>query len=332
MTTEWTEMKVLDLVRGLQPAAVLIAAAELGIVDVMTDGASSADDVAGRLNVNARATGVLLDAMAAMALVSKDGGRYTLSPGVAEVLTRDSDRSVASMVLHMGNCARNWEQLSRVVRNGRKADRRPSMRGAHSDQEAFIEAMDDVCRAAAPNLVQRLGPPTFGHLLDVGAGPATWTIAFLNACPGARATIFDLADVIPLAQRHVADVGLTDRVDFVAGNFNQGDALPAGADLAWVSAVAHMNSRHQNRRLFGRVYDALADGGQILVRDVVMDETLTRPAEGALFAINMLVNTDGGRSHSLAELSDDLISAGFSDPELVHEDAFMNSVVSARKA
>ncbi|MHC4984961.1 MAG: methyltransferase [Planctomycetota bacterium] len=331
MTTEWTEMNVLALARGFQPACVLIGAAELGIFDALTDGPCSADDVAGRLNINARATAVLLDAMAAMELLAKDAGRYALSPGVAELLTRDSDRSVTSMVLHLGNCLRNWEQLSRVVRGGRRADFRSSMRGAHADQEAFIEAMDDVCRSVAPGLVEQLGPPAFRHLLDVGGGPATWTVAFLQAAPEARATVFDLADVIPIAQRHVAAAGLTGRVEFVAGDFNRG-ALPHGPDLAWVSAIAHMNSRHENRRLFGRVHTALADGGRILIRDVVMDDTLTSPAEGAMFAINMLVHTHGGRSYSFNELSEDLAAAGFSGPERLHEDAFMNSVIGARKA
>lgn len=276
---------------------------------------------------------MLADALTAMELLEKsEAGQYSLADGVADVLTERGASSALAMVRHQANCLRNWAQLAKVVRTGRRAEREPSVRGAAADLESFIEAMEVVSRAAAGPLVARIGPPPFKHLLDVGGGPATWTIAFLRASgPACRATLFDLPDVLPIAEKHLRQAGLLDRVTLVGGSFETDPALPAGADLAWVSAIVHMNSRAENRDLFRKVHAALVPGGKVLIRDLVMDESRTVPADGAMFAVNMLVNTPGGGTFTLRELSEDLATAGFTDTVLLNHDEGMCSVVQARK-
>jgi SAM-dependent methyltransferase len=118
-------------------------------------------------------------------------------------------------------------------------------------------------------------------------------------------------------------------VRFVAGDLDADAALPSGADLVWVSAIVHMNSRAQNRELFRKVHAALVPGGRILIRDMVMDDSHTNPRAGALFAVNMLVRTEGGGTFSFAELCEDLATAGFRDPTLRRGQRDMDAIVSA---
>jgi len=103
------------------------------------------------------------------------------------------------------------------------------------------------------------------------------------------------------------------------------------SSAAWVSAIVHQNSRRQNRELFAKIHAALADGGRILIRDVVMDESHILPQYGALFAVNMLVHTPAGGTFTFDELSEDLQSAGFTDATLLNPDEFMNAVVKTCK-
>ena len=328
MARQWTGQEILAVVRGFQPGCIIAAAAELDLFTALSDESQSAESLADALHTDLRGVTILLDALAAMELLTAEGGRYALAPGIAETLCEGDDRNVLAMVRHQINCLRGWSQLAQVVRDGRPAERTPSIRGAEADQAAFIEAMDVVSRPSAEPLVSAIGPPNFTHFLDVGGGPATWTIAFLRAMPGATATLFDRPTTIPIAQAHVAAAGMEDRVRLIAGDF-EADPLPAGADLAWVSAIVHMNSREQNRDLLAKVHQALAPGGRVLIRDVVMDETHTRPADGALFAVNMLVHTLGGGTFTFSELSEDLTAAGFVEPALLQEKPFMDSVVQA---
>ena len=330
MARQWTAEEVLNLARAFQGACVLTAAADLDVFSVLAARRMTAAALAAKLRSNARATATLLDALTAMGLLDKRGASYSLAPGVAEALSQSSSTNVLAMTRHSGTCLRRWAQLATVVKTGRPAEGYRSIRDEAADREAFIGAMDNVSAPVAPGLIAQLGPPRFRHLLDVGGGPATWTLAFLRAVPGATATLFDLPPVIPLARRRIAAAGMLDHVRLVAGDYTR-DKLPRGADLAWVSAIVHQESAKGMQALFRKVFAALEPGGQILIRDLVMAPSRTQPPMGALFAVNMLVATEAGGTYTFRELADALRAAGFVKPRLVHKADDMSAVVGAVK-
>ena len=326
----WTAERVLALGRSYQSGAVLLAAAELDLFTQLHSAPQTASQLATELRCDLRGLRLLLNALVALELAEKSEESYALSPSLGPLLTSKADQSVLAMSQHQANCLRNWAQLAKVVKNGQPAERLPSVRGEVCDQQAFIEAMHDVSAPNADQVIASLRALRFTRLLDIGGASGTWTIAFLRAYPEAKATVFDLPHVIPLAEHRLSAAGLSARFELVAGDFFT-DALPAGADLAWLSAVVHQNSRAQNQLLFANVLRALAPGGQLAIRDIVMDPTHTKPVAGALFAINMLVATPGGATFSFDELREDLEKVGFQGTTLLRSDEGMNSVVVAQK-
>jgi hypothetical protein len=332
MTTDITlePQRILEMAGGFRAGCVLGAAAELDLFSVLGGGAMSADELAGRLKTDLRATVILLDALAGLSLLEKEQRTYRVPPALLPFLIADSPQTVLPMIRHQMTLVRSWSQLARVAKEGEPAVRQASIGGAEADRAAFIGAMHSISAPIANDLVARLGPPQFRHLLDVGGASGTWTLAFLRAVPGSRATIFDMPDAIGQARARIAQSGMGDRVALAAGDFYT-DELPAGADLAWVSAIAHQHSREHNRELFAKTAAALVPGGRILIRDIVMEPDRTRPVDGALFAVNMLVNTVSGGTFTFDEFADDLRAAGFHNPRLVIKDEWMNSVVESRK-
>jgi SAM-dependent methyltransferase len=330
--------RLLQLAGGYRFLAVVGAAAELNLFTLLGDEALSAETIAVRLGSNLRATTALLDALAALSVLEKEGGSYRVPAELRPWLAEGSPvgaglatpPGVLPMLWHQMSLIRLWSQLAWVVRSGEPAVRQASIRGAEADRAAFIAAMHSVSGPIADDLVARLGPPRFTHLLDVGGASGTWTLAFLRAVPEARATIFDLPDAIEQARQRIAHSGLADRIRLVSGDFYD-DPLPGGADLAWVSAIVHQHARDDNRELLLKVRDALVPGGRIMIRDIVMEPNHVAPLEGALFAINMLVATASGGTFTLDEFRADLQASGFTDVELLIEDAWMNSVVAARR-
>jgi SAM-dependent methyltransferase len=322
--------QLLQMAGSFRSACVLGAAAELDLFTMLGAAAMSAADLAKRLRSDRRATEMLLDALAALKLLDKRDDLYAVPAELQPLLSAAAPQTVLPMVLHSVNILRNWAQLARVVKTGQPAPRQASIRGAEADRAAFIGAMHSISGPVADDLVARLGPPRFAHLLDVGGASGTWTLAFLRAVPGAVATIFDLPDAIEQARQRLAGSELVGRIKLAPGDFYSDD-LPGGADLAWVSAIAHQHSREDNRELFGKVYAALQPGGRIMIRDIVMEPDRTRPLDGALFAINMLVNTDSGGTFTFDEFSEDLQAAGFTEPQLAVKDEAMNAVVVAAK-
>jgi len=331
MTKPWTAQEILDLSRSFQPACVLTAAAALDVFSPLYAKPMKAEALAGELGTDPRATAILMDALVALEYLSKKGEEYSVPEDVAGLLTEQSADNVLPMLRHLANCLHRWAELSKVIQTGKCAETAPSIRGADADREDFIGAMNTISRPVAAGVIDKIQPFRFRHILDIGGGPGTWSIAFLLAVPEARATLFDLPAVIPIANQQFAEAGLSDRVALVGGDYNT-DALPEGVDLAWLGAICHQNSRRQNRDLFARVHTALSDDGAIVIRDVIMDPSHTSPASGALFAVNMLVATEAGGTYTFDEYREDLYAAGFAEVELVHRDEFMNSLIRAAKA
>jgi precorrin-6B methylase 2 len=330
MAKKWAAQDILEIARSFQPACVLAAGATLDVFTPLHDKSMTAQALANELHADSRAMTILLDALAALGLLTKRDHQYAVPTDVARLLTEGSPETILSMVRHQGNCLRRWAMLSEVVQKGGRAEAGPSIRGADADQADFIGAMHNVSAPVAAEVVTRLQPLQFRHALDVGAGPGTWTIALLRAAPEGRATVFDLPPVIPMAQQRMAEAGLRDRVTFVGGDYHV-DELPGGADLVWLGAICHQNSRAQNRALFAKVHNVLADDGAVVIRDIVMNASRTRPIAGALFAVNMLVATDGGGTYTFDEYREDLGRAGFRRVALVHQDESMSCLIRARR-
>ena len=330
MMRSWTATELLEVTRAFQPACIVTAAADLDVFSAFGVESISAETLATRVGGAGRGTAILLDALVALGLLDKTEDLYRIASGADELLCADSPVNILAALRHQGNCLRRWAQLAQVVRTGQPAERVPSIRGAEADRESFIGAMNDFNAITAPSIVARLESTAFQRLLDIGGASGTWTIALLRAFPEATAVLFDLPEVIPLARDRLTAAGLLDRVTLVAGDYNV-DPLPAGADFAWLSAVAHQNSRTENQALYRRIHEALTPGGILVIRDLVMDVSRTRPASGALFAVNMLVATEGGNSYTFDEFRDDLADAGFVRVEWTHEDEGMNSLVRAVK-
>ena len=321
---------ILKLVAAFRPACVIGAGAELDVYTPLAREPLAAGELAARLGCDGRGMRTLLDALAALGVLEKAGERYALAAQLVPVLSSDEGSNVLPGIWHSMNVLRGWTELARVVKTGEKAAKRPSVRGEQADRAAFIGAMHTGSGPVADEVVRRIPDLAFRTLLDVGGASGSWTIAFLRAVPGSKAILFDLPHAVVQARARLASEGLLERVRLVEGDFYLDD-LPGGADLAWVSAIAHQHSRERNRALFRKVHAALVPGGRVAIRDMVMDESRTRPVAGALFAVNMLVNTEGGGTYTFSEYAEDLRAAGFVEPLLVSPADDMNGIVTARK-
>lgn len=330
MKKTWTTDDIQALIRTYQPACILAAAVDLDVFSAIGGKSMTAQSVCTKLDTDLRATTILLDALAAMGLLNKQDSLYSVPNDLTGLLTESSPANILPGLRHQANCLRRWVQLARVNQTGQPAEDIPSIHGPVADHESFIGAMHNFSQPVANNLIKKLQPHKFHRLLDIGGASGTWTIAFLHAAPEAKAILFDLPEVIPLARKRIAEAGLTDRVTFAAGDYYK-DELPTGADCCWLSAITHQNSRQQNKALFVKIHAALKNNSMLIIRDIIMEDCRTRPETGALFAINMLVATEAGGTYTYNEYRDDLVEAAFTDVNLIYKDEFMNSLICAGK-
>ena len=199
--------QLLQLAGGYRFLAVLGAAAELHLFTLLGDESLPAEPIAIRIRSNLRATTVLLDALAALGLLQKQGENYCVPPDLRPWLSENAPGTALPMLLHQMSLIRMWSQLAWIVRSGEPAVRQASIRGAEADRAAFIAAMHSVSGPIADDLVARLGPPKFQHLLDVGGASGTWTLALLRACRkrGPRSSICPTPSSRPVSGLPAAD-------------------------------------------------------------------------------------------------------------------------------
>lgn len=311
-----TAEELLALARSFMEARILLSAAELDLFTLLAGKSRTAGEVARQLGGDERALTILLDALAALDLLEKRDGRYRCPAGLAAHLSADAPASVLPMVLHSASMWTSWSELTGIARGDAEAGRRARAPRGPAEQQAFIGAMHVVSAPRAPAIVAAIGPGGARALLDVGGASGTYTLAFLQAAPQLRATLFDLPPVIELARARLGAAGVLDRVTLVAGDFER-DELPPGHDLALLSAIIHQNSPQQNLDLYRKVRRALLPGGRLVIRDHVVEPDRTRPRRAAVFAVNMLVRTAGGNVYTLDEIAAALTRAGFERVRLI---------------
>jgi hypothetical protein len=326
---KYSAEKILALARNFMESRILITGAELDLYGLLAPAPLSAGEVAARLGAELRPLTTLLDALAAMGLLRKGAGRYQTEPSAASLLRADAPGSVLPMVLHSASLWWSWSTLTDKVAGEGK---HPTARdwGDPRQVRAFIGAMHVVGAPVAERLVAVIKAGQARSLLDVGGGPATYTLAFLRASPALRATLFDRPEVVEMARERIAAAGLLDRVNLVGGDYSTDD-LPGGHDLALLSAIIHSNSTAQNLELYRKVLAALQPGGRLVIRDHVMEPDRVNPAAGALFAINMLVGTSGGGTFTFEEIESSLREAGFVEVRLLQKGERMDGLIEAFK-
>jgi len=320
---------ILELARNFMESRILLTGAELDLFTLLSSAPLSAAEAAGRSGADLRALTIVLDALAAMELLEKREGRYSCPPAVSVLLSGDRPGSVLPMLLHMGHVWRRWSKLTERVM-GREEGSRDSAPPGAGEISAFIGAMHAIAAGLAPGIVAAVGPGTARRLLDVGGASGTYTVAFLRASPEMKATLFDRPEVVEMARRRLGEAGLLERAVLVGGDFCR-DEFPPGHDLAFVSAIIHQNSPDQNLDLYRKVWRALVPGGRIVIRDHIMDPDRTRPRDGAVFAVNMLVATAAGNTYTFEEVRSGLEQAGFERVRLLQRGERMDGLVEGFK-
>ncbi len=295
--------------RGFQESRVLLTAFELDVFTAVGPGATAAE-VSKKLGADPRATETLLNAVVSLGALRKKDGTFFNTPETARYLVAGSRDYARPALMHTVDMFNSWATLTDCVRAG-TAVRPPGVSGQDQQwTESFIAAMHRGAEGTAAEVVRAVGVQGVHRLLDIGGGSGAYSIAFAKASPSLHAEVLDLASVVPIAQKHIEEAGVANQVSTRVGDLTV-DEFGKDYDLILLSAICHMLDPEQNQDLFRRCYRALAPGGRIVIRDFILEPGKTAPKWVALFAINMLVGTEGGSTYTEAEYKSWLTGAGF---------------------
>lgn len=296
------------------------AALRLGVFQALDLGRRTVPELAAALDLDPDGLRQLLAVLADGGYLDVHGDTVANS-AVATRWLLDDQFSFRGAVLLWADLLRLWDTLEASVRTGSPAEDFYGWLAADPRAAAgFQQLLAGTARWVSPELVELVALPAgTGRLLDVGGGHGQYAVAFCQQYPGLRATVLDLPAALPAARKTVAEAGLGDRVELVAGDWTQG-ALGEGYDVVLLLNLLHGNTAEGNAALLSRAAAALRPGGLVAVLDQLAGDPGAPPEADAAsdrafvnaFSLN-LFHTQGGRVHRRSDIDGWLAAAGFGD-------------------
>ncbi len=326
-----TPGELMDALNAFRLSRVILSAYELDLFNQLTSGPMTSAEISARIATDPRATERILNALVGTGLIRKEKSRFANTPFSEKFLVSSSPSYVGG-IGHMSGLWKTWSTLTEAVRAGASvamAELNEINSRGEEWLDAFIAAMHFRAVPQGKEFADMLDLSATKKVLDVGGGSGAFTFSMIRKNPAIHGVVFDLPNVVPITRRYIEKAGLKDKVTTAEGDYLEDD-LGSGFDLVLMSAIIHINSPSENLRLIAKGATALATGGQLVIRDQVMNEDRTEPWAGALFALNMLVGTPHGDTYTEEEISGWMKQAGLKDITLLTSDSGMQ-LMTGRK-
>ena len=244
---------------------------------------------------------MLLDALVALDLLQKENGLYFTTPFSAEFLSKPSAKYMGHIISHHHHLVESWSRLDESVLSGKPVRNRVSHEPSDAERESFLMGMFNMAMQMAPMIVPLIDLTGRRHMLDLGGGPGTYAIHFCIQNPAMKATIFDLPTTRQFAKQTISRFLMQQRIDFQSGDF-QDDVIGGRYDVAWLSHVLHGEGEKGCSNMLQKTVAALEPEGLLLVQEFILEDDRTQPVFPALFSLNMLLGTPGGKAYSESEI------------------------------
>jgi hypothetical protein len=145
----------------------------------------------------------------------------------------------------------------------------------------------------------------------VGGASGQLSCAVAAAHPHMRCSSVDLPVVVPIAERYIAEAGLSERVRAGSCDFFA-DELPR-ADVITMGLILHDWNLEKKKALVKQAYDALPAGGAFIVVESLIDDARRENAFGLLMSLNMLIEFGDAFDYTAKDFFGWCREAGFRD-------------------
>lgn len=330
---------ILDLINAFRRSKTMFAATQLGVFDYLADSAPlSLDELAQKTSSRPEPLSRLLDACCALGLLHKTGEVYRNGPAASRYLARQSPDSLAGYVLYSNDALwQLWAHLEDGLRDGAPRWRQAFgiegsiFSGFFRTDEArrtFIHGMHGFGRLSSPEVVRVFNLSRFNRIADLGGATGHLAIAACERYGAMHGVVFDLPEVVELAQPYLAASRASARLTTHAGDFFN-DPLPP-ADLYALGRILHDWPDEKILMLLRRIHAALPPGGGLLIAETLLDDDGLGPVPALMQSLNMLVCTEG-RERTAAGYAALLGECGFHDVEARRTGAPLDAVLAIRK-
>jgi O-methyltransferase domain/Dimerisation domain len=334
MTTDTkpiTPEGIMQLGLAFWGSKTLLSAIELGVFTELAQRPLGLAELTERLKLHPRSARDFFDALVSLGMLKREGDRegepqIYLNTEATDLFLDKNKLSYVGGLLEMANerTYPYWGALTEGLRTGLPQNEIKtsgagvfeSIYGNPERLRLFLGAMTGISMGASQAIAQKFPWMNYQTVVDVGGAQGGLLVQLCLAHSHLSGTNFDLAVVGPVFADYVSAHGLNDRLRFQAGDFFN-EPLPR-ADVITMGHILHDWNLEEKRMLLGKAYEALPDGGALIVFEALIDDERKQNAFGLLMSLNMLIETPGGFDYTGKDCTEWMREAGFRETRVEH--------------
>lgn len=315
---------ILQLGLGFWASKTVLSAVELGVFTELAKAPATLEEIRPHLGLANRASRDFLDALVALRMLEREEGVYRNTRDTDFFLDRDKP-SYAGGMLEMANARLYpfWGSLTEGLQTGKpqnEAKTGGDFFAALYQEDAtlrhFAHAMTGLSMGPAVAIAEKLPWQDYQTFVDVGTAEGNLPVQVASRHAHLTGVGTDLPGLEGPFNDFVGENGLSDRLTFQANNFFEAP-LPR-ADVILMGHILHDWDLHEKRTLIGKAFEALPNGGALVVYETLIDDDRRENALGLLMSLNMLIETPGGFDYTGADCRGWFADAGFSRSYVEH--------------
>ena len=316
--------KIMQIGMGFWASKTLLTAVNLGLFSFLAVKSSSGIEIKDKLDLHERGLYDFLDTLVALGFLERSGIKDTAIYSNAEDTDFFLDVNKRSYIGGMLEMANNrlypfWNNLEEGLKTGipqneTKLGKAPIFEALYADEaklREFLRAMSGIQMGNFMLFSQAFDFSSYSTHCDLGGagGHLAAQIAMNN--DHMNCVSYDLPPVAPIAKENIELMGLNDRVSIQAGDFFKAD-IPQ-VDVITMGNILHDWGTESKKTLIRKAYNALPNGGALVVIENIIDDERNKNAFGLMMSLNMLIETPEGFDFSLVDFDGWAKEIGFKE-------------------
>ena len=319
-----TPEKILHLGMAFWESKTVLSAVELDVFTTLAKGPMDVHALRTQLGIHERSARDFFDALVALGMLDRRDGLYFNAPDADSFLDKAKPSYIGG-ILEMANARlyRFWGSLTTALKTGQPQNEAKEggnfFDTLYNDPDrlkSFMQSMTGISMGTSIAIAQKFPWKDYRTLIDVGSAQGGLVVQVGKAHSHLTGGGFDLPPTGPLFTAYVESFGLSDRFTFIPGDFFH-DPLPK-ADVLVMGHVLHDWNLDQKKLLLKKAYDALPQGGALIVFEALIDDERRKNVFGLLMSLNMLIELPGGFDYTGADGSGWMKEVGFRETRVEH--------------
>lgn len=307
------------------PSKILLSAVEMELFTDLAKAPQPLDSLQGRVGLHPRAARDFLDSLVALGFLQRREGKYSNTPATDLFLDKHKPSYVGG-ILEMANqrLYGHWTHLTEALRTGLPQNEVRNGGGSifeaiYADParlKGFLAAMTGISHGGNLAIASKFPWDRYKTFADAGTAQGDLAVQIALAHPHLSGIGFDLAEVGPIFEEYAERNGVAGRLRFLSGNFME-QPLPK-ADVITMGHILHDWGLDEKRMLIRKAYEAVPEGGALIVYEAIIDDDRSKNAFGLMMSLNMLIETYHGFDYTGADCQGWMKEAGFRETRVEH--------------